>query len=368
MRLAVLYLIGSLAVAGQTDDRIARYQKLAKERPGDAKPLNLLAKAYLQKVRETTDFSYLERASRLVEGVLASHGGNYEAMRLRSEIDLERHNFSQVAEYSEELTKLAPGDPWNWGTLGDASMELGQYERAAAAYQKMVTLQPGLSSLNRLSYYLFVTGNADGAIAAMKQAIAAGSTSPEHVAWCLADLGQMQVKTGKVADARTSFESALKQFPGYHPAYGGLGKVDAAQGKIKSAIDNYKRAQAAVPLPEYAAALHDLYLKQGLKAEAKKQLDLIDLVDQMARAAGEKTDRKLAIIYADQGRKLDRALELVQEELKVRQDVYTYDALAWVLFKNGRHSEAREAMKRAMALNTPEPSFRLHAAAIDAAP
>jgi len=41
------------------------------------------------------------------------------------------------------------------------------------------------------------------------------------------------------------------------------------------------------------------------------------------------------MIYADQGRRLDSSpLELAREELKVRQDVFTYDALAWVLYKN----------------------------------
>jgi hypothetical protein len=39
-------------------------------------------------------------------------------------------------------------------------------------------------------------------------------------------------------------------------AYAGLGRVKAAQGKRQEAIDRYKRAQASVPLPDYAAALH----------------------------------------------------------------------------------------------------------------
>ena len=111
-----------------TDQQIAAYQKQAAGQPSNPHFQNLLASAFIQKVRESTDFSYLDRASKIVEGVLSSDAGNYEAMRLRSEIELERHGFAQVAEYSEELTKIAPEDPWNWGTLGDALMELGQYD------------------------------------------------------------------------------------------------------------------------------------------------------------------------------------------------------------------------------------------------
>ena len=372
MRLVCLCLIaGTLAaqrpspVAGlRTDRQIEAYQKMLAARPGDPRPQNLLAKAYLQKVRESADFSYLDRASKLVDRVIESDAGNYDAMRLRTEIELERHHFSQAAEYSEELAKIAPNDPWNWGTLGDASMELGDTRRAGEAYLRMIRLRPDLSSYNRLSYYLWVTGDAAGAVSALEQAVAAGSVQPEHVAWCLVDLGNLHFKLGRLDQAALAFSRALAAFAGYSPAYAGLGRVEAARGNTQAAIGHFLRAQAAVPLPEYAAALESLYLRAGKPAEARKQLELIDVVDTMARAQGEKTDRKLAVIYADRGRKLDRALHLATEELKVRQDVYTYDALAWVLFRNGKAEEAEAPARRALSLGTAEPSFFYHAGRI----
>src|SRR5262249_20935674 len=106
-----------------TDQQIALYQKQAASKPSNPHLQNLLASAYIQKVRESTDFTYLDRASKIIDSVLAADAGNYEAMRLRSEIEMERHHFSQVREYSEELTKIAPDDTWNWGTLGDSLME-----------------------------------------------------------------------------------------------------------------------------------------------------------------------------------------------------------------------------------------------------
>ena len=356
----------SLAAGSElsTDQQIAQDQKQATAQPSNLHFQNLLASAYIQKVRESTDFTYLDRASKIVDGVLSADSGNYEAMRLRSEIEMERHHFAQVAEYSGELTKIAPDDPWNFGTLGDSLMELGQPDRAAKAYAAMLKLRPNQASYNRAAYHRFVTGNAQEAIGLMNLAIAAGGWAPENTAWCLVELGNMYFKTGQLDSAEKAYTNALALFDGYHTANAGLGRVKAAQGKTAEAIERYKRAQASVPLPDYAAALYALYLRSGKPAEAGKQLDLIDVVDRLAQANGEKTNRNLAVIYADRGVHLDHALELAREELKVRQDVYTYDALAWVLYKLKQYDEAQKAAERAIQYGTPEPGFYYHAGMI----
>jgi tetratricopeptide (TPR) repeat protein len=356
-----------LARLRTTDARIAAFQKLVAAKPDDLHYKNLLAGAYIQKMRETTDFGYVDRASRIVSQVLSAEPDNYEARRLRSEIGLERHQFADVAELSLQMIAAAPDDAWNWGTLGDALMELGRYDDAAEAYQKMVTLRPNLSSYNRASYYRWVMGDAEGAIAIMQQAVASGSPAAENTAWCLVDLGNLYFKTGRVEEAEQAYRSALKTFDGYYPAYAGLGRVQAAQGKLGQAIESYQRAQSAVPMPEYAEALFDLYERTGRKAEAQRQLDLIEVVDKMARANNEKTNRNLALVFADLDRNLPRALELAQAETEVRGDMYTHDALAWALYKNGRAAEAECEARKAVQFRTQEPAFYYHAGVIAAA-
>jgi tetratricopeptide (TPR) repeat protein len=143
--------------------------------------------------------------------------------------------------------------------------------------------------------------------------------------------------------------------------------VRAARGSYADAIASYRKAQSSVPMPEYAAALDQLYILSQQPEEARKQRELIDFVDRMARLASEKTNRNLALVYADEGRHLDRALELVQEELKVRNDIYTHDALAWVLFQRKDYVHAEESARIALQLGTPEPAFYYHAGRIAAA-
>jgi tetratricopeptide (TPR) repeat protein len=351
----------------KTDERIAIYDLLVKTKPNTSHYQVLLAGAYVQKARETTDYSYLDRASAVLDNVLGANGSDYDAQRLRTETLLERHLFAQSAEASRRLIGTDPADPWNWGTLGDALVEIGDYDAAADAYQKMVQLRPDLASYNRAAHYRFLVGDTTGAIDIMKKAIEAGSASTENVAWCMVELGNMYFKIGQPQQAKGAFTEALRAFKSYHPAYAGLGKVLAQAGDTSGAIGSYQRAQEITPLPDYAAALYDLYTKSGEEAKAGKQMELLDVIDQLARANGERANRNLVFAFADHAIKLDRALELARGELEFRRDVYTYDALAWALYQNHRYAEAQQYMEKALKLHTPEPSFQMHERAIKTA-
>jgi lipoprotein NlpI len=46
---------------------------------------------------------------------------------------------------------LRPSDPFNYGTLGDAFVETGDYDGAAEAFQTMLNLRPDSASYARAS-------------------------------------------------------------------------------------------------------------------------------------------------------------------------------------------------------------------------
>ncbi len=191
----------------KTDDRIAMYGAMIQAKPENLHYQNLLAGSYIQKMRETTDFSYLDRAAQIVGNVISADSQNYEALRLRSEVELERHHFKQVAEYSRQLMEISPNDPWNWGTLGDAMVEMGDYEAAAEAYQKMVVLRPDLASYNRAAWFRFLSGDMPGAIEIMQRAVKSGG-GPENTAWCLVELGHLYLKNGQFDEAEQAYGAA----------------------------------------------------------------------------------------------------------------------------------------------------------------
>jgi tetratricopeptide (TPR) repeat protein len=247
-------------------------------------------------------------------------------------------------------------------------MELGEYERAGQAYSRMFALRPNLASYDRLAYFRFVTGDAASAIALMSEAVAAGDAVPANTAWCLAELGDMYFKTGKFNEATAAYLEALRLFPALHRAYAGLGRVEAAKGQTEAAIHDYEKAQSMVPMVEYAGALEDLYAAAGKPSKSRGQRELIETIEKLGKVTNEKTNRNLALVLADHSRDLAVALSLMQTELPIRGDVYTWDALSWVLFKNGRLEEARTASAKATRLGTPEPAFYRHAKEIAQTP
>jgi len=177
----------------------------------------------------------------------------------------------------------------------------------------------------------------------------------------------MQFKLGRTQDAAESYRSALQLFPRLYRAWGGLGKAQAAQGQRDAASKSYEHAQAIVPLVEYEGALEDLYSAAGLPKKAGEQRELIATIETLGRVTNEKTNRNLALLLADHNRDLDLALKLMEAEVPVRGDVYTWDAYSWVLFKSGRLEEAKAASAKALQLHTPEPTFHQHASEIAAA-
>ena len=81
----VLVLTGACAQVPTitTDQQIKLYQAWVAKDPSSISNRTLLAGAFIQKTRESTDFGYLDRASKILDGVLLEKQ-DYEALHLRN--------------------------------------------------------------------------------------------------------------------------------------------------------------------------------------------------------------------------------------------------------------------------------------------
>ena len=174
-----------------------------------------LGNAYLQRGRETGDPSYYAKAEEAVKKALELDPGSPGAMSAMGALALGRHQFREAAEWARRALEAGPVDASasaTYGLLGDAQVELGQYQEAIQSYQTMVALKPNLDSYARVSYIRELMGDPQGAIKAMEMAVAAGSPRGEATAWALVQLGNLQFNAGRLQEAARSYEAALDAF------------------------------------------------------------------------------------------------------------------------------------------------------------
>jgi tetratricopeptide (TPR) repeat protein len=361
-----------------TDRLIRSLQSRVSMFPGDYRSCDQLGSAYIQKGRETGDAAYYELAKQALNKSLDTHANDLEAASATihmAVIYMGEHRFRDALTWAENALALGSGDPSPWAIVGDAFADMGEYDKAAAAYAKLRGLgdgpneQAGLSYErdSRMSYLRFISGDVQGGIELMQSALGAARSLQmprENLAWSLFELGDYFFQSGDLPEAESAYQDALARYPGYYRAQAGLARVRVAQGRFDEAIELYQAALAVVPFPEYVTELGDVYTKVKRPEDARKQYDLVEFIGYLSAVNKVLYNRELALFYADHDRKLKESLELAQKELEVRQDAFTWDTLAWALYKNGRLREAAEAMSKALQAGTRSAMLFFHAGMI----
>ena len=350
--------------ATPADRLIGIAQALIKRAPDVYNNYNLLAVAYMQKARETGDFSFNAKAEAALTQSLRLSPDNFDALKLQSKLLVTYHRFGEALPVARRVIEQKPNDYEAYGVLADALVELGYYDEAKKAVQAMLDVRPYTASYARASYLRSLYGDTEGAIEAMRLAVqSVNPGDPEELAWCRVHLGDELMNAGKRIDAEREYDHALFIFPGYHLALAAKGRARLAAGDTERAVEFYQRAQERVPSPDTAIALGDIYTKLGRTEDARKQFELVEFVEQTG-ASGGTYSRLLALFWADHDMKLDEALAAAKRERESRADIYTSDALAWCLYKKGQYTEAKTAIDEALRLGTRDANINYHAGMI----
>ncbi len=331
--------------AAAREDRIAFFEARAAADPIDFLSLNVLAGEYLQRGRETGDVKNYQQAEAAAERSLEIlPGDNYAGLVLLGSVRLVQHDYVAAGDLARQALPLKPAGAAAYGLLADSEVGLGEYEAANDTLSQMRDLDGGLTTTARMANLAFLTGDRINTVAYWQQAIAAGDKLPlENQAWAHVQLGVTYFALGDYEAAVKQHETALRLFPNYVHALAGLGQAKAAQGDLDGAIAAYEAAVAEQPLPQYVTALGDVYAAAGRPDEAESQYALVEAIAALYRDAGINTDLQIADFYSDHDRELSQALSMAQAAYDAAPNVYSADALAWALYKNGRFIEADAA-------------------------
>jgi tetratricopeptide (TPR) repeat protein len=330
-----------------------------------------LGRLELLRGRLTGDVATYAQARSDLTRALEIYPDDPEAAALLAVVRYTTHDFRGALDLASGVYALDPSQFGALAVIGDAQMELGRYDEAEATYAQLVQDLPGAGAVQaRRSRMAFLRGEGDEAVRlaaiAERQARETGAFGAELSFYSILQ-GQLAFDAGRYDEAADHYEDALRVAPGYYVAGAMLAKARAAQGRTDDAIRLYMRAIAAVPQPEFLAALGDLYWIRGERQLAEEQYAVVEAIATLARVNRQVYDRQLAIFYADHDVHVGRAIVIARSGLRVRKDIYGYDAYAWTLYKAGRLEEARAASEMALRLGTPDPKLWYHAGMISAA-
>ncbi len=345
---------------------IGKWIVLVRQNDKDDMAWTNLGDSYMQKARETADVTYYNHAEKAYGRALDLNPKNVPALGGMAWVNGGRHEFEKSIEWANKAIAVDPKDNDAYGLIGDADVEMGNYDAAYAHYQQMLDIRPDTSSYSRGAHLLWLMGDSRKAIWLMAKAIKTGGPFAENTAWCRAQLALMLTATGALVPAEQTLTDALKYTPHNYQLLMAMGKLKAAKKDYPAAIDAYNKAVEVVPMHDALVALGDLYQLTGKPEEAQKQYALVEATHQILKANGVRGDMQIAQFYADHDRNLADAVREEEAEYVTRPNVYVADTLAWSYYKVGRYTDAARMSEKAMSHNTPEAIFKFHAGMIEA--
>jgi tetratricopeptide (TPR) repeat protein len=343
---------GDEAMPVDTASTLTRLQARLRANPDDVSALDSLGLGYQQRARETGDPTYYTKSGQALHRALRLAPRDLIATSGLGSLALSRHRFRLALVLGRRARAISPMTARNYGVIGDALVELGRYPAAFRTFDEMASMQPGLSSYSRVAHARLLLGDIPGAISAMKLAADAAQGQGEADAWTHVQLGLIYLSVGRYEAAVAENRHALYVFPEYALALDALARAEAGLGRYAAAIRDEQEAVNRIPLPQYVSTLGDLYGATGRPGMAKKQYELIAVIQRLLVANGVKTDLETALFNVDHKLELPASLALSRLAWRERPSIDGDDVLAWALERTGHCGEALRYSRRALRLGT----------------
>src|SRR5207249_1892087 len=220
--------------------------------------------------------------------------------------------------FAQRQVTRKPYDATAYHRLGDAyiqkareSGDVTYFDLAERALGKALELAPRYGDAARhLAFVLYSRHDFDGAAREAQRAVDLNPTD----AHALGVLGDAYLEVGKYEAARETYGTMTRLRADLYSF--------SRRSGLRSLTGDPKRALGVIPLPDYAAALGDVYARIGRSDEARRQYDLVEYIGRLNAINKVIYNRELAYFYADHDMKLEQALDLAKKELEVRKDVY----------------------------------------------
>ncbi len=327
-------------------------------------PRITLAQIFTNEARVTGEHGhYYPAALKMVNEALDINKGldlnlEFLALSTKASVQLSQHDFAEAKKTAERAIAINPHNAQIYGALVDANVELGRYEAAVLAADKMTQIRPDLRSYSRVSYLREIHGDIEGAEEAMSLAVDAGAPGYESTAWARLTLGEMYRRYGEPAKAEAQYRTILKERPNYPFAIAALAELAADEGDYEQAEKLLRQAADIIPEVSYYVQLATLYKETGRKEEMKTvEKEILEMLQDDVDS-GHNMDLEYAAFYRDQLGDYDKALEYVEREYRKRpENIDVNRMMASLYVKKGMPEEAKKFLDVAQSTDSKHPEL-----------
>ncbi len=312
-----------------------------------------LAQLFVQEARITGEHGhYYPSALKMTDEILAlkptDQNIKFMTLAIRASVQLSQHEFQDALKTAQMAVALNPYNAQIYGALVDAYVELGDYEKAVASADKMVSIRPDLRSYSRVSYLREIHGQVEGAIEAMQMAVEAGAPGVEPTAWARLTLGDLYKNYGELDKAELQYQIILQERPDYPFAIAALADVEMERKNYEKAETLLHEAKAIIPEVGFYEQLAHLYKAIGQDDNMQAMVDEIFPMLEDDVVHGHNMNLEYAAIYKDLLEDYDKAMEYAHKEYEKRpKNIDVNQLMASILLQQGKVNAARKHVQAA---------------------
>jgi tetratricopeptide (TPR) repeat protein len=335
----------------------AALNKKIEKNNADIKSMIALSGIYMQEARVTGNYAYYnEAAMQQISSVLEKDPENFEALSFKATILLSKHQFEEAIAIAEQLKQKFPYNAYVYGMMVDANVELGNYEAAIEAADKMISIRPDIRSYSRIAYLREIHGDIPGAIDVMKMAITAGAPGDENTEWCRVQTGKLYEQWGKMKEAEMQYTISLNNRENYPYALAGIAGIAITHKDYTKALSLFQQADSIISDHTFKEGIAEVYELTGEKEKASALASaILTHMKEISKAGNE--DHEMAHAYAGV-KDYDKALEYALKEYNRRPgNIEANETVAMVYAAMEDYSNAQPFIERALSTNNKNPEL-----------
>lgn len=220
------------------DAAITGLEQVTKTAPNFALGFAALADCYRRRYETTKDIHALELADQNVSRAMQIRSDLPDVVSSLGEVRLLQGRYSEALSSFERVLTLDDRNDRAYRGLAKAYAAMGLPDKAEETWQKAVALHPNSAdAYTQLGLFELYRGNYAKAVVELRRAL---SLAPANARY-MSNLGVALLYAGSLAESRKVLQDSIRLEPNY-AGYSNLGNLDLKQGRYAEAAADYENA------------------------------------------------------------------------------------------------------------------------------